>query len=700
MLHALDPPAVTHSVLDTALAFHQAGCSVVRAAANGTKAPLGGWKEYQQHAADPQLLATWFTGGHPGLGVVTGHVSGNLELLEFEGRAVEAGLLREFKDLAEASGLTDLIHRIFNGYCEATPSGGLHFLYRATGPVPGNTKLARDAEGKLPLIETRGEGGFVIVAPSNGRTHPTGKPWTLLAGGPATIPTLTTEEHRALHILARCLDRAPQHTPELPPGFDPPAATSSPGGHLSPGDDYNQRATWDQILGPHGWQRAFTRGNTAHWTRPGKTIGTSATTGYGGDRGDYLYVFTSSTELPVEQPLSKFGAYTHLEHRGDFKAAAAALKAAGYGTQTPAERPPGPVTVTERLADPFGDNTAVTPGATEAAPTLHDRLISGGSFILDAPDTIPAVWGRGDEVLMAEGEALLIVGGPGVGKTTIAQQFVRARLGFTDEFLGWPVQPTGSRVLYLAMDRPSQIARAFRRLFTGTDREALDQRLTVWKGPPPYDLAARTDTLRRMADIAGADTVVVDSLKDAALGLTEDEVGAGYNRARQLALTEGVQVLELHHQVKRGANGGKPDTLADVYGSAWITAGAGSVLHVGGLAGDPIVELRHLKQPAAEIGPVRVIHHHSTGQSTIWHSADLLAMARMSRMGVTAKGAACAVFGTDKPTPSEIEKARRKLDGLVRDGQLRRREGVPGGVDGSSPATWHDASAAVLEVPS
>jgi hypothetical protein len=31
-------------------------------------------------------------------------------------------------------------------------------------------------------------------------------------------------------------------------------------------------------------------------------------------------------------------------------------------------------------------------------------------------------------------------------------------------------------------------------------------------------------------------------------------------------------MIELHHTVKRGANG-KPNTLADLYGSVWLSAG-------------------------------------------------------------------------------------------------------------------------------
>jgi hypothetical protein len=112
-------------------------------------------------------------------------------------------------------------------------------------------------------------------------------------------------------------------------------------------------------------------------------------------------------------------------------------------------------------------------------------------------------------------------------------------------------------------------------------------------------VAQRTDILRRMCDAAGADTLIVDSIKDAAIGLSGDEVGAGYNRARQAVIAEGVEMLELHHQRKAGSDNAKPNSISDVYGSTWITSGAGSVVLLWGDPGDSVVELSQLK-PVAE----------------------------------------------------------------------------------------------------
>jgi replicative DNA helicase len=316
--------------------------------------------------------------------------------------------------------------------------------------------------------------------------------------------------------------------------------------------------------------------------------------------------------------------------------------------------------------------------------SVADLMHSGSSFVLDVPTTVPAVWGEGEEILWSEGESLIIAGPSGVGKTTLTGQLLRGRVGLLDSVLGLPVK-AGGRVLYLAMDRPDQIRRAMHRIFTADERDVLDEACVFWKGPPPRDIGKHPETLLEMADAAQADTIIVDSVKDAAIGLVDDEVGASYNRARQLVLADGRQLLELHHVVKRGNGGAAPNTLADVYGSAHLVNGAGSVVMLWGSAGDPIVDFRHLKQPRSEVGPFKVLHEGLTGTSSVWDGADLLELARKCASGVTAADAACVMYSTVKPSPSQIEKGRRRLERMTAQGLLTM---TGGGKGRGSVAKW------------
>jgi putative DNA primase/helicase len=325
-------------LIDTAIALTQLGYSVVPTRADGTKAPAGDWKRWQKERPTEQHIRAWLGNGHyDGIGLVCGAVSGNLEMLELEGRAIAEGISARMAEIAEASGLAELWSRIVTGYSETSPSGGIHFLYRVDGPVAGNTKLARrpatpeelkaNPDEKLyVLVETRGEGGYVIIAPSNGRTHPSGKPWTILAGGIDTIPTITEDDRDALHILARAVDQMPAEQPGMKSGINsPPKSDDGPG----VADDYNQRTSWDDLLIGEGWTKVYTAGQTTYWRRPGKNQGISATTGR--NDGDNLYVFSTSTVFEQEKAYSKFAAYALLDYGGDLSAAGKALYKAGYG---------------------------------------------------------------------------------------------------------------------------------------------------------------------------------------------------------------------------------------------------------------------------------------------------------------------------------------------------------------------------------
>jgi replicative DNA helicase len=321
----------------------------------------------------------------------------------------------------------------------------------------------------------------------------------------------------------------------------------------------------------------------------------------------------------------------------------------------------------------------------------------GATFILDEAADLEALWGSGSEVLWARGESLVIAAPPGVGKTTVAVQLVAALIGVETSVLGLPVAPA-RKVLYLAMDRPKQIRRAMRRLFTEDHRSALRERLVVRGGPIPSDLGKSPEALYDLAVQYSADVLVIDSLKDAATKLTDDEVGGNVNRAIQLCMAQDVDVLVLHHQ-RKAQNGSKPTSLEDVYGSTWITAGAGSVVLLWGEAGSEIVELSHLKQPADAVGPWTVEHDHIAGRSRVQRGFDALAFLRLrGAAGATVAEAAQAMHGApQKAGSAQYKKADRKLRGLVRDG-LATMGPQQQGADGQFTAGKYYAVDTVLTV--
>lgn len=291
---------------------------------------------------------------------------------------------------------------------------------------------------------------------------------------------------------------------------------------------------------------------------------------------------------------------------------------------------------------------------------------AGDTFVLDSPAGVPAVWGAGHDVFWAKGEPLIVVAGDGTGKTTVAGQLVRARIGVRDSFLDLPVEPGGG-VLYLACDRPRQIQRSFRRMFDEAHRSILHSRIAFWKGPLPFDVVSDPDLLLEMVEkFEGVDTLVVDSLKDIAVRLSEDETGSAVNHALQKVIAADVEVLVLHHQRKGVAGDRKIKDISDVYGSRWLTAGMGSVIALIGEPGDALVELRHLKQPADAVGPFTLVHDHDKGETSLHERVDPVDFIRRSAAtGRTVKEVAEVIEGTTDPDRNAIERTRRKLSKLV-----------------------------------
>jgi hypothetical protein len=318
---------MSNETLTTALRFANAGIVAVPVSQDGSKRPgLSSWKQYQEAHPTPEEIMSWFATPQDGVGVITGAISGNLEMLELEGRAVAEKMHLEIAEICNGSGLGDLWEKLNSSYVEATPSGGLHWLYKVEGELPGNTKLARrpgENGGVDVLAETRSEGGFCITAPSGGTCHPSGGAWQMLRGSIETIATLSQAERDALHTVFRMFDSMPK-----PESVAVEVATRSDGA-LTAGDDYNARTTWDEILTPIGWKKAYTQGEKTTWTRPGKDFGVSATTNYQGT--DKLMVFSTSTAFDAERSYDKFGALVHLQYGGDFKRAASDLRKQGFG---------------------------------------------------------------------------------------------------------------------------------------------------------------------------------------------------------------------------------------------------------------------------------------------------------------------------------------------------------------------------------
>ncbi|MBP9032468.1 MAG: bifunctional DNA primase/polymerase [Pseudomonadales bacterium] len=307
--------------------YLDAGLCVLPAIVPEKRPALPRWKQYQRRLPTAEELARWFRSAD-GVCLIAGGVSGHLEMIDFD---VGADRYEAWVALVQQRAPELLAQLVV----ERTQSGGRHVVYRCAAPVNGNLKLAQRAietpdgqpviiHGKqyrprrhgdrwlaiVTLIETRGEGGLFLCAPSPG--------YELVQGDFAALPVLTEEQRITLLDAAWELNE-----------WAETAETPTPAGVVGdrPGDEFNRRGDPRDVLRRHGWT-LVRGGDNEYWRRPGKADGCSATL-----KDGVFYVFsTNAAPFEPNRAYAPFAVYTLLDHGGDFAAAALALSAQGYGS--------------------------------------------------------------------------------------------------------------------------------------------------------------------------------------------------------------------------------------------------------------------------------------------------------------------------------------------------------------------------------
>lgn len=307
-------------LLDQAKKYAKNGYSIIPTDAH--KRPVGLWKEYQANIASEQKLDGMFANSRvKGLAVICGAVSGNLEVIDIDCKYDLTGNL--FQDYIQAvtDANSDLAQKLL---IAKTTNGGYHIYYRCD-KIEGNKKLAsrettederenNPHEKVLVLIETRGEGGYVIAAPTSG--------YEFIQNKPTQCPSLSINERETLIEIARSFNQWHEkpvvHQPSEPKQYS-----------LSPFDDYNDRCDVVALLESHGWTVVKETNERIIFKRPGNT--TSKTSGDYWKEKQWFSVFTTSSQFEPNKPYQPYAIYTMLECGGDFKKASRKLSAEGYG---------------------------------------------------------------------------------------------------------------------------------------------------------------------------------------------------------------------------------------------------------------------------------------------------------------------------------------------------------------------------------
>ncbi|MCS7466409.1 bifunctional DNA primase/polymerase [Stieleria sp. ICT_E10.1] len=319
---------------ETMFDFVRAGISVIPLALGGSKAPAanlllgppgksGTWKPYQYRLATAAEMWHWTQ--HPvGIGLVCGVVSGGVEVFDFDLNADESIAYWLDQIPPSVRGRLTVV---------ATGGGGFHVPYRCE-VIGHSQKIAKTADGSGTVVETKGEGGYVVAVGSPREVHSSGKPYVQVMGEPLpSLPRFTPDERRAMFAAARELDQRTrrdviaQYARRCSPVIRSADVDAS-----TPWGDFDIRGDWTAILEPHGWRT----GDGASWTRAGKRFGTSAKVVVAGSGCEVLTVFSVSAgplapDVGGHRIWGKFAAYAALNHGGDRREAAKAVRAMGYG---------------------------------------------------------------------------------------------------------------------------------------------------------------------------------------------------------------------------------------------------------------------------------------------------------------------------------------------------------------------------------
>jgi len=388
-------------IKEAATRYFNAGLSVIPVGkdklphANGKDA-LYRWKKHQSELIEPNGM---FDGAY-GLAIVCGK-SFQVECIDIDCKYDLTGtLLKDYCELIKSQD-ENLIKKLV---IEKSVSGGYHFIYK-TKKIDGNKKLAeRPASGKeleankdettKVLIETRGEGGYFVCAPTSG--------YKVMRGNIELLNEITEAERDLLIDSARVFNQVIQKKKE------PKVETGTTFTGLSPFDDWNLRGDVLPLLEQHGWKITYQRGSKNLLLRPGGEKKWSAD--YDSDRRT-LYVFTKSTSFPVEEGISPTGVLAHLNFNDDYSATAKWLLQNGYGERTTSKKK-------ERVVETVisEDENDLSFIATDEEVDNYITKIRNGTFQMGLPTGIPTL----DEYfLLKPGNLVVVLGHDNVGKSVL-----------------------------------------------------------------------------------------------------------------------------------------------------------------------------------------------------------------------------------------------------------------------------------------
>lgn len=269
----------------------------------GKKNPSTNWRNWSKGVANARLAQKHLdealrVGETDGLFVPLGRSSGNLVVVEWEGKAEEhlKGVEQHFRDSLIRNGYGELADRVLiGGHVEQSPSGGVHLHLRVKGECPRGKRLATSS-GDDVLAELKAQGNGVVVAPTSARAEHLERGLTqgyqTNIGCPESTPTVTQKELEVLcDTLTQLLDQKQRRTDSTPPEKPSRPEVRVERASESGVDRYSRLVGWDELLTACRFTRVRTDGQHTYYDRPDEPQrGSISVAVVGDDTSGTLYV--------------------------------------------------------------------------------------------------------------------------------------------------------------------------------------------------------------------------------------------------------------------------------------------------------------------------------------------------------------------------------------------------------------------------
>jgi archaellum biogenesis ATPase FlaH len=513
-----------NSFPDIARYYVSGGLCPIPIKPDGSKRPdIPTWAEFQHRKPTDEELDRFFAKAGA-IAVTCGKASDNLEVLDFD----EPGYYERWLDQIPEDLKPQLV-------VMRTPSGGRHVWYRTHDQPPSNRVLARTSDNKV-AIETRGQGGYVVCAPTKG--------YAIENTANGKIPVITDEQREDLFEAAYHLHEGQRTT----------HSTESRPRYAKPSEEFASEHSWSDLLEGAGWTECGHQGKYTFWRRPGKRHGKSASTN--GEDGVF-YCFTSNAApLEPNHAYTKFAWHAAMNHGGDFMKAVEAYRSArGEG----------------------GAQNRTNPNEPESPRTSP---------------SIPQRWARINEYDQREigwlfypyiplEEVTLVAGDPGVGKSTFMQAIASA-VSTGGQVMGTPIAK--GRVIFLSAEQGVRTVTVPRFKEMGADgsqimtpddeHDAGDIRPFVLDQAGVVELANQVATFRPSLVVIDTVTAYIEAARDMN---TANQVREWIRRLQDIARKNKTAVVLIAHPNK--SSGQK--ALYRVGGSIDLVGATRSVLFCG-----------------------------------------------------------------------------------------------------------------------